>query len=413
MIHLQIPRNSLNLYKHIDCLYEMRLVPPPGFEDNQEEFPKPIISQSLSKYLYDIKERIDIYEREWDIYKRYTNPYEYIHTIVPVIPAKSDEPFSGNIPKYKSVSKYKPLSRSYFKMIEISNLFRLLDDLPSDKINTFHLAEGPGGFIEALVNMRENKNDEYIGMTILDDVYDPNIPAWKKSEKFLKENATVKIENGYDGTGDILSIANFEYCVGKYGSKMDIITGDGGFDFSSDFNNQEVHIARLLFAQMAFAICMQKRGGSFVLKLFDCFMQHTIDILAILSSVYDKVYITKPQTSRYANSEKYVVCKGFLHESCVDIYPYLRDIFGKMNALSATMTHEPRIVRFLNIPLANFFITRIEELNAIFGQQQIEVIHNTILLMDSKNKTDKISALVRSNVEKCIHWCAKHNIPHQ
>ena len=45
----------------------------------------------------------------------------------------------------------------------------------------FHLAEGPGGFIEALAHARDNNNDSYIGMSILDDMHDPNIPGWKKS----------------------------------------------------------------------------------------------------------------------------------------------------------------------------------------------------------------------------------------
>ena len=438
MIHFLIPRNSKFLYKDIDCIAEKYIPPPPGIPkciakkqypprninyfstaDREHKF-LPMISQSLSHYLYDIKERIDTYEREWDIFKRYTNPYEYIHTSIPSCVTKSDDPtkqtylFLNNgmsvyIPKYKSVSKYKPLSRSYFKMIEITNFFRLLDTV-SDSMRSFHLAEGPGGFIEALVNMRENRNDQYIGMTILDDDADPNIPAWKKSERFLKNNPNVYIEKGRDQTGDILSLDNFDHCIEQYSSSMDIITGDGGFDFSSDFNNQEIQISRLLFAQVAFALGMQKRGGSFILKIFDCFMQHSVDILAILSSFYEKVYITKPQTSRYANSEKYVVCKGFLYSSNEEFIGDVRNTFIKMADMKDTVACEYRICRFLNIPLNVFFISRIEELNAIFGQQQIENIYNTISLIESKNKSEKISTLVKGNIEKCIYWCMKHNI---
>ena len=149
-------------------------------------------------------------------------------------------------------------------------------------------------------------------MTILDDKNDPNIPAWKKTETFLKKNKNVTIEKGKDGTGNILSIDNFVYCKEKYGSSMDLITGDGGFDFSVDFNNQEIHIADLLMGQIFYALVMQKKGGSFVLKIFDSFMEHTLDLLYILSSFYETVYIVKPYTSRYANSEKYIVCLNFL-----------------------------------------------------------------------------------------------------
>lgn len=415
MIHFQIPRTPINLYKDLDCSFSEGLPPPPGFEPIVTPM-KPVCSNSLSNYLYDIKERIHLYEKEWDIYKRYTNPYEYIHTPVPSIYGQLDAKSFSN--KYRgsnrSISKYKPLSRSYFKMIELTNFFRLLDvnetsvqsiDSP---ISSFHLAEGPGGFIEALVNMRENKNDTYIGITILDDLYDVNIPAWKKSEHFLKDNSNVYIETGADKTGDILSISNFNYCVDKYGSKMDIITGDGGFDFSVDFNSQEINISRLLFAQVAYAICLQRHKGSFILKIFDCFMQHTLDVLAILSSFYEKVYITKPQTSRYANSEKYIVCKGFLFTSmnANRFIPSIRSTFEKViDPLNARYD----INRFLSVPLSNYFTSRVEELNAIFGQQQIENIHFTISLIDCKNRTEKLTALVKANVEKCIMWCTKHN----
>ena len=122
---------------------------------------------------------------------------------------------------------------------------------------------------------------------------------------------------------NILSLANFVDVCKIYGSSMDLITADGGFDFSLDFDNQEFNMTKLLYGQVIYALCMQNRGGCFILKVFDCFMQQTIDILAILSSFYEHVYITKPQTSRYANSEKYVVCKGFLQTTNHHFYPFL------------------------------------------------------------------------------------------
>ena len=82
----------------------------------------------------------------------------------------------------------------------------------SKPINTFHLAEGPGGFIEAISNYRSCSHDSYIGMTILDDKNDASIPGWKKTDTFLHKNPNVIIEKGKDGTGDILSLENFKYC---------------------------------------------------------------------------------------------------------------------------------------------------------------------------------------------------------
>jgi len=376
MTYYQLPKTSFLIHKYIDCV-------------KNEEEPNSHISSSLSYYLYDIKEKLDKHEVDWDVFKKYTNPYEYIHTQVPF--------------KKKSVSVYKPLSRSYFKMVEIMNTFNL--SFGSKPIKSFHLAEGPGGFIEALCGMRKCKNDVYIGMTILDEKNDPNVPGWKKSDAFLKNNENVYVECGADNTGNILSVENFEYCRRNYGSTMDFITADGGFDFSLDFNKQEISISKLLFAQMAYALALQKKGGSFVLKIFDCFMEHTIDILYILSSFYDKVYVMKPQTSRYANSEKYIICKDFLFSNNELFYPFIHQAFAKMMNDNALHVH-----RFLTIPLSYYFLVKLEEYNAIFGQQQIETIYYTISLIENKQKQEKIDNLIKINIQKCIQWCMKHNI---
>jgi 23S rRNA U2552 (ribose-2'-O)-methylase RlmE/FtsJ len=294
----------------------------------------------------------------------------------------------------------------HIKMIEIINTFNLHFD--SKPINSFHLAEGPGGFIEAMVGLRKCPHDLYIGMTIVDDNQDPNIPGWKKTESFLRQNKNVYIETGSDKTGNILSLDNFVYCKDKYASTMELITGDGGFDFSMDFNNQEIHIAKLLFGQIAYAVTMQKRGGSFILKIFDCFMQHTVDLLYILSSFYEKVYIIKPNTSRYANSERYIVCKDFIFSSCEKFYPFIYKAFDKMHSID----NELYIRRFINIPLSYCFTSKLEEYNAIIGQQQIEIIHYTISLIENKHKQEKIDSLIRINIQKCIQWCVKYNIPY-
>ena len=197
---------------------------------------------------------------------------------------------------------------------------------------------------------------------------------------------------------------NFFYCKNKYGSSMDLITADGGFDFSLDFNRQEINIAKLLFAQISYALVMQKQGGVYILKIFDSFMHHSVDLLYILCSFYEKVFMIKPQTSRYANSEKYIVCKGFLFSNF--------DSSVLCKALEKMINTDNYINRFINIPIPINFMARLEEYNAIFGQQQIENIYYTISLMKHKNKQDKIDNLIKSNIQKCISWCIKYNIPY-
>jgi 23S rRNA U2552 (ribose-2'-O)-methylase RlmE/FtsJ len=369
-----------NIYPHINLNNIVIKI----FSDIEEST---IISKSLRIYLNDIKKLIDNCLIEWDIYKKYTNNYEYIHTIIP----------NTKI----SVCKLKPMSRSFYKMIELCNIFNLFENLDAP-IKSFHLAEGPGGFIEAFVYLRNNSKDKYFGMTLQSD--DINVPAWKKSYYFLQNNKNVIIENGITGTGDLMSKDNLLYCLKNYNNSMDFVTGDGGFDFSFDFNKQEQLCMNLIFAQICFALAIQKKGGTFILKIFDIFTQASLDLLYLLSNVYEKVYIIKPKTSRTANSEKYLVCKEFrLLDS--------NNLVIKLSKIYDYFDKNVFIGRYLNINLSYLYINKIEEYNAIFGQQQIENINSTLGLINNC-KNDKIELHKKNNIQKCGQWCFKYNLPY-
>ena len=225
--------------------------------------------------------------------EKITNNYELVHTT--------------HSNRNMSVAAKSPLSRSYFKMWEMIQDHELINKT-DEKIKTAHLAEGPGGFIEAVLDYRNNKKDELWGITLKSDNKD--IPGWINSLKFLDKHKNVKITYGQDKTGNLYNLDNileFKKSVGE----ADLVTADGGFDFSCDFNSQELMSQRLLFCEIVTILSVQKKGGNFVCKFFDMFEYSTIKLLWIISILYDDLIITKPVTSRPANSEKYLICKGF------------------------------------------------------------------------------------------------------
>jgi len=358
----------------------------------QEDYTN-FISLTLSKYLNTVKKRINKYPDDWDNIKRITNSYEYIHTTIPHA-------------KY-SISKIRPLSRAFFKLVEICNTFDLFKD--SDPIKSFHLAEGPGGFIEATSYLRFNTNDKYYGMTLIDHEND-NVPGWNKSALFLKKNKNVTIEKGIDGTGNLYNPDNFNHCFINYKNSMDFITADGGFDFSVDFNKQEAMALRLIFTEVLYAIIMQKYNGSFVLKMFDTFLKSSVDIIFLLSSLYTNVSIVKPDTSRTANSERYIVCQGFkLHDSTYLFEKLHHTLIMLNNSLIDDMTIESVI----NIELPYKFKLSIAEINSIIGNQQIDNILTTLRFIENKErKGEKINTIRSTNIQKCITWCIKNKIPY-
>ena len=140
-----------------------------------------ILNNSLRVYLQEIKEEIDNVYEKWDKYKKITNKYEFINTNIQLEKIKNNH----------CVCSYKSISRSYFKLIEILHNFNFEFNT---KINSFHLAEGPGGFIEAMVNYRKNKNDKYYGITLM--TKDADVPKWNKIQDFLTRNKNINIIYG-------------------------------------------------------------------------------------------------------------------------------------------------------------------------------------------------------------------------
>ena len=228
------------------------------------------LSNTLHNMLYTLKTEINNYSQYWDLFKKITNPYEYIHTQI-----KN---------KNLAVCQYKPISRSFFKLIEISNVFNLFYD--KNNITTLHLAEGPGGFMQAVDYIRNNDNDIYYGITLISN--NINIPNWKK---LLYDNKKIRIINGKTNDGNLLDIKNMIYFYDNYKNTFDYITADGGIDFSIDFNSQELLSNKLIISEIFYTIITQKQGGTFILKIFDIFKYKTTEYIFLLSNLYESLFI--------------------------------------------------------------------------------------------------------------------------
>ena len=99
--------------------------------------------------------------------------------------------------------------------------------------------------------------------------------------------------------------------INSHKEKCFLVTSDGGFDYSDDYNNQKLSSIKLLFCEVYIALNVQDINGNFIIKMFDLLNIKTIQLLYILYLHYESIYFYKPDTSRLSNSEKYIICKGF------------------------------------------------------------------------------------------------------
>lgn len=346
--------------------------------------------------LYEYRNRIDEYSsiyasNNWEYYKKVVNPYEIVFT----------KKKYKNFPD--SIAQVRPLSRSYFKMIEILDMIGFYHPLRSH-IRTAHVCEGPGGFIEALYDTSDQQKvciDESIAMTLQSSKN--NIPGWKYTATFLKKHNTIKLLYGKDGTGDITTVENQQYyihCSEKY--KYDIFTADGGFDFSSNYMKQEELVFPLLLASTKIGFEVLKSGGTFILKFIDCYNKATRDLLYFLSCHFMEWTFYKPAMSRPCNPEHYFIGKGFTR--CSD------EALDALHTWCNRMENKDKMESLLQSEYSTDFTENIKRICEASGKSQIEYLKRVFMMIE-QNDDDYIRRQLEHNMKLSYEWCLRFNIP--
>ena len=361
---------------------------------------KNILFNKYYKIVSTEKEKIDKLENNenWDKMKKIGNPYELIYTTY------------NKKRKNDSISQHIPISRSYFKMWEIFYNFDLFKNFNMHNEHIFaHLAEGPGGFMEATYNFKskitkkKSINDIFYGITLKPS--NEYIPDFNKIKKIFNGNNNIKIEYGnlyiYDDVKNYISKFNNQKAI--------LVTADGGFDYSSNFNGQEINSCQIIYSECITALNILKKGGSFVCKVFDLFSYTMIQILYIVSSCFEEVYIYKPETSRPANSEKYLVCMYYKDNLSSESKENLLKIIELWNDKTLELTEDDSII-FKDIKVSNSFIKNLNNYNEQYMATQIYYLNSTIKLAEHKIEKDKYYEIIQNQVNNAIEWCKKYDM---
>ncbi|RDA90980.1 hypothetical protein CP533_3111 [Ophiocordyceps camponoti-saundersi (nom. inval.)] len=92
-------------------------------------------------------------------------------------------------------------------------------------------------------------------------------------------------------------------------NRVDLVLSDGAPDVTG-LHDLDMYVqSRLLLAALNLALCVLRRGGTFVAKIF---RGRDVDLLyAQLGVFFDRVVVAKPRSSRASSVEAFVVCLGF------------------------------------------------------------------------------------------------------
>nr|XP_025042133.1 cap-specific mRNA (nucleoside-2'-O-)-methyltransferase 1 isoform X1 [Pelodiscus sinensis] len=192
---------------------------------------------------------------------------------------------------------------------------------------------GPGGFSEYVL-WRKKWHAKGFGMTLkgpndfkLEDFYSAS------SELFEPYYG----EGGIDGDGDITRPENItafrNFVLDNTDRKgVHFLMADGGFSVEGQENLQEILSKQLLLCQFLTGLSIIRTGGHFICKTFDLFTPFSVGLIYLLYCCFERVSLFKPVTSRPANSERYVVCRG-LKSGIDDVREYLFMVNIKLNQL--------------------------------------------------------------------------------
>ena len=315
----------------------------------------PYVSCTLFNYYNELREQIihtlincaDLSYNAYDDIIKIVNPYEYIFSKVP-----------GS--KF-SVSKLKPKTNLFYDFLEVSSCLNIFDKFTDKNISSLHVTENYSDTTECVEMLREGHRDVI----------------------------------------DYYEVLNKEIIKKIGGDKYDFLF----------FETNEICINKYIYNVLQFVILILNNlnnEGTSIIKINNIFYKPIVEVLYLLTGLFGKVYVIKPNTSNVTTFDRYIVCKNFIYnharisqykENCEILSVFLQQLENN------------EIASIIDFNLPYYFITKLDDINITIGQQQLEALDQIINILKNKNKDDKIETIKKSNIQKSVTWCEKYKIP--
>lgn len=304
---------------------------------------------------------------EFNVYKnnRATKWQQY-HERIDSIKSRQDKIYSDN-PKlyglagklnhpYTFSNKYfeerfnaEHVTNAWIKLVHILALFRddifgpALEDTANSKcrFRTMSFCEMPGAWLFAMnhyittvvnnkANNKFNKSNkkckqlqwQWTAQSLRDDM--------AQDGTMLGDRYDIlgKFETNFDfgpSSGDLTNPTNVSYYAkdSNIVRRIDLVTADCGIAIGSDYSRQEELNWPVLFGQIVSGLGVLDIGGAMIYKTYDVSCRAGISMVWLLSILFKKTVLCKPNSSRNRNSEVYVCAFGLKEHVSTDLIDHL------------------------------------------------------------------------------------------
>lgn len=162
-----------------------------------------------------------------------------------------------------------------------------------------------------------------------------------------------------------------------------------------------------LISAVRLVLTSLRPNGTCIIKMFTMSYQLELDVMFILNCLFEKTYVLKPESTHPLISDRYFICKTFSNNVPDGLLEPLTELQEKDHGDNSDVY----IHSLLQTPLSYIFLTKIEEINAIIGQQQLDSHVHVVNTIKTKLYEDKHTNIRKNNIYKAVQWCEKNGLP--
>ncbi|XP_031833970.1 cap methyltransferase 1 isoform X2 [Nomia melanderi] len=312
------------------------------------------------------------------------------------------------------------LNRAAVKMANMDRacdfMFTTPSDLQDDELLYFaDVCAGPGGFSEYVL-WRKRWRAKGFGFTL------KNENDFKLADFYAGSCETFHPYYGPKENGDVFDPDNQEalrklIMTHTNNKGVHFMMSDGAFSVKGQENLQEILSKQLYLCQCLVALMIVRVGGHFVTKLFDIFTTFSAGLVYIMYRCFDEVCLFKPNSSRPANSERYLICKR-KRPNTEPIVQYFKDI-NRILLENDDNNDVLELVSLEELEEEKRFVEYLRESNNYLGNKQIISLQkiaafcNNSSLVESRQTDMRKECLKYWNIPDLSRKVPKHAQPHK